>query len=261
MAPDTLNGTLAESFRRHADRTAFLRKIAGRYEPISYAQADQTVRRLASSLLDLGTQPGDRVAILSGNSPEWVYADLAALAIGASTVPIYPTLNPGQVRYILSDSESRVVFVSHRAQMEKVEQVRGELPRLENVVVFDPKDIPDSVLSLADLLEKRPGPGPEAVALRIRAVGPDDLASLIYTSGTTGEPKGVMLTHRAFSTNALTAATLFDIGPGDVALSFLPLSHVFERTAGYYAMLARGVTIAYAESVDTVPQNLLEILR
>ncbi len=202
------------------------------------------------------------MAILSENRPEWAFADLATLCTGAADATIYPTLTTAPVRYILADSESKVVFVSNAAQAAKVAEVRGRLPHLLHVVRFDPAPVPGT-LSLDELRAK----GKEAldaerdaVRRRVAELTKDDLATLIYTSGTTGDPKGVMLTHGNLLHNVLAAEKVFPMVDREwTALSFLPLCHSFERTAGHNFMLHVGVTIAYAESVEKVPENMQEV--
>jgi long-chain acyl-CoA synthetase len=200
------------------------------------------------------------VAILSENRPEWAFADFGALVAGAADVPIYPSLTAAQVRYILSDSRAKAVFVSTPTQAAKLAELRGELPGLAHVIGFEPAP---GALALDELRAR----GREALARdsgaarRLAAAArPDDVATLIYTSGTTGDPKGVMLTHANLVSNVLAAAKVFpQVRPEWSALSFLPLCHSFERTAGHNFMIHAGVTIAYAESVEKVPENMLEV--
>jgi long-chain acyl-CoA synthetase len=197
------------------------------------------------------------VAILAENRIEWALTDLAVLGNGAADVPIYPTLLADAIAFILRDCRPSAIFVSNAAQAAKLATVRADLPFLKHIFCFEPTPLAGSV-TFHELLERgrrlraERGADPEPVA-----IAPGDLASIIYTSGTTGEPKGVMLSHRNFVSNALTAASLVEIGAGDRCLSFLPLCHVLERTAGLYLMLHAGVGIAYAEAADTVPQDLL----
>ena len=210
----------------------------------------------------LGVGKGDTVALLSENRPEWAIADLATLCAGAADATIYATLTAPQVQYILADSESKVVFVSSAAQARKVAEVRDRLPLLQHVVRFDPAPVPGTT-SLDELRAKGKealAADREAVRRRAAEVAGGDLATLIYTSGTTGDPKGVMLTHANLVHNVLAAEKLFPMVNEEwTALSFLPLCHSFERTAGHNFMLHRGVTIAYAESVERVPENMGEV--
>jgi len=238
-------------------------KRGGEWRAISSAEFLSAVEELSMGLRALGVEKGDRVAILCENRPEWAYADLATLTAGATDTPVYCTLTPPQVLYILNDSESKVAFVSSAVQAAKVAQVRGQARCLRHVIRMDEAPI-EGTLSLEELRAKgRAALARDKDAVRRRAaeVKPDDLATLIYTSGTTGDPKGVMLTHANLVSNVLASGKAFNnsFGPYDTALSFLPLCHSFERTAGHNFMLYAGATIAYAESVEKVPENMLEV--
>jgi long-chain acyl-CoA synthetase len=261
--------TLCDLFYDSVDRfrkPAHLKfKEGGVWKDISSDQLRTMVEELSMGLRQLGVEKGDRVAILSENRPEWAITDLATLVAGAVDAPIYPSLTPDFVRYILNDSEAKVCVASTSAQLRKLAEVRGQTPHLQHVIRLDAGAEPaEGTLSLEEVramgraaLAAEPG----AVRARAAETKPEDLATLIYTSGTTGEPKGVMLTHANLVSNVLGAASTFQgqMGPGDVALSFLPLCHVFERMGGYYLMLYYGVTIAYAEGVEQVAANMGEV--
>ncbi len=220
------------------------------------------LRDLALGLSSLGVHPGDRVAIMSESRPEWLLADFAILTLGAVTVPVYATLTPGQARYIIQDSGARIAFVSTAEQLEKLQRIRHELPTLEAIVTFLPGESASaSVLTLEAVTARGHarlmgewGVGRE-FRDTARAIRPEQLATIIYTSGTTGEPKGVMLSHHNLISNLLAGHTVVPVGPDDVSLSFLPLSHSFERLVSY-VHLAHGVTIVFAESIDTVGRDL-----
>ena len=235
---------------------------------ISSKEMFERIRDLSLGLRAVGVSRGDRVAIVSESRPEWLLSDLAVLTAGAVTVPIYPTLSASQARYILQDSGARLAIVSTRLQLDKVQEVRHLLPALESVVVMDPPAaIPAgsaSVLSLEDVEGRGHGRMTSewgaAKGFRddARALKPDDLATIIYTSGTTGEPKGVMLTHGNLVSNLRATADTLDLSQDDVALSFLPLSHGFERMVSYVYLFC-GVTIVFAESFDTVARDLARV--
>jgi long-chain acyl-CoA synthetase len=258
----TLCDVFYHSVETYRKPDQLLHKQEGVWTPIPFLAFETAVEELSMGLRSLGIEKGDRVAILSENRPEWAYADLASLCAGAVDVPIYATLTPAQVLYILNDAGAKAVFVSSAAQLQKVLEVRAQAPMLRHVIRFDDPPAPGTYL-LEDVRVR----GREALATdrgavkkRAQEVAPDDLATLIYTSGTTGDPKGVMLTHDNIVSNVQASSRLFaGIGTKDVALSFLPLCHVFERMAGHYVMLRHGVTIAYAEAVDKVPTNLQEV--
>jgi long-chain acyl-CoA synthetase len=259
--------TVPRIFLAGVDRSkgdALMHKDGAEWKGIPFPEVEARVSRVAAALEAAGIAPGDRVALLSENRPEWAIVDYAVTGMGAADVPLYPTLPANQVAYILKDSGARAVFVSTRAQLDKIAEIRGELPDLRLVVAFDEPGGAADVGRFADVLDegKRLIESGSATPFRQRAnaVGRDDVATLIYTSGTTGSPKGVMLTHFNLASN-VAAAQQHDVlrpQPGDVALSFLPLSHVFERMVDYWYWDA-GITIAYAESMEKVVDNLVEV--
>lgn len=260
----TLPALFHQTVERHGAKDALLAKVEGRYQSTSYREFKRLVDCASAHLLSLKVGVGDRVAILSENRPEWVIVDQATLCLGGVTVPIYPTLTPEQIAYILNDAGVRVVAVSTAEQLDRLMSIRSEVPSLEHVIVFDREFKSPAgqkvhswaafVASGASLLDSTQ----DERSRRLEALRPDDLASIVYTSGTTGEPKGAMLTHWNFASNALTSAELMGVRASDLQLSFLPLSHVLERVV-CYAMVSKGVAIAFAESFDTIAQNMVEV--
>jgi long-chain acyl-CoA synthetase len=275
--------TLAEispSLLRRFPRPALVRRChANGIEDWSTQDFCDQVRHVSLGLEALGVKRGDRVALTSESRPEWLISDLGILSGAFVTVPIYPTLAAGQACYILNDSEARVAIVSDRVQLEKIQSVRHLAPHLAFVVVIDggtpgsssatgaagaaaaSAPVPGSVLTLAELVargraveEREPG-ALARHAENVASVQPSDLATIIYTSGTTGEPKGVMLTHHNIVSNVLACHAMLKKGPEDVAFSFLPLSHAFERTVSY-CYLDDGVVVTFAETIDTVARDL-----
>jgi len=238
-------------------------KVGGVWKPISSSEFLTAVEEVAAGFETLGLKAGDRVGILGENRPEWAYSDFATLCNRATVVTIYPSLPPNQILYILKDSGVRIVVASNSAQAEKVLSVKSEAPALEHVLVMDDTAVAGTrpLSSVREAGRRILASDKDVIRRRAATVQPDALATLIYTSGTTGDPKGVMLTHANLGSNVATCAqAIFSIlGPEDSVLSFLPLCHVFERMGGQYVMLKRGVTIAYAEAFDKVPQNLAEI--
>ncbi|MCB0720101.1 MAG: AMP-binding protein, partial [Bacteroidetes bacterium] len=231
---------------------------------ITWDALETRVYAVAGYLHAMGVRKGDRVAILSENRPEWAIADLATQLLGGINVSLYTSLPSSQVEYIIRDSGSKLFFVSTKLQLRKALDTFDNCPDLERVVSMSEleTDTPEYVTSFSeaetsgmDWWKKNA----DEISGMADVVTADDIAALIYTSGTTGTPKGVMLTHGNFSTNARAALTLVPFGPGDHHLSFLPLCHSFERTAGYTAVLAAGGKISYAESIDTVSRNLVEL--
>ncbi|HSC26597.1 MAG TPA: long-chain fatty acid--CoA ligase [Vicinamibacterales bacterium] len=235
----------------------------GVVEGLSSKALFERIRDLSLGLTASGVAPGDRVAIISESRPEWLMADLAILTGGAVTVPVYPTLSAAQASYILADSGARIVIVSTRLQLEKIQTVRHQLPALEAVVLIDDAESSGSpsTFSFEHLAERghqrMSGEWGTGRAFRdaTRSIRPDDLATIIYTSGTTGEPKGVMLTHGNLVANMRAGANALSVSQDDVALSFLPLSHSFERMVSYVYLFS-GVTIVFAESFDTIGRDV-----
>jgi long-chain acyl-CoA synthetase len=232
---------------------------------LSGKEVFERVRDLSLGFGALGMSSGDRVAILAESRPEWVMCDLAVLAAGGVTVPIYPTLPASQVRYILHDSGARLAVVSTADQLGKLQDVRHLLPALEAVVVMDAAAAHSaSVLALHDVelrghsrMTGEWGAGRE-FREAARRISPGDLATIIYTSGTTGEPKGVMLTHGSLAANLEAGSQVLALSQDDVALSFLPLSHAFERMVSYIYLFT-GVTLVFAESMDTIARDIAAV--
>jgi long-chain acyl-CoA synthetase len=230
----------------------------GPYVPLASALVRERVRDLSLGLRGLGVAPGDRVAILSENRYEWALADLAALTCGACTVPIYATLLAPAVEFILRDCEPTVIFLSGGEQTAKFAAIRGNLPATRHAITFDDSDLAGArTLREIEAAGRAAAGGRSADDDAFWSVGEAaDVCSIIYTSGTTGDPKGVVLTHGNFLGNIENVLKIIAFGPADTCLSFLPLSHVLERMAGYYAMLSRGVGIYYARRFDTIAEDL-----
>ena len=259
----TLIGIFLDTVDRERKSAQFLRRRGKTWEAISAERALHDVASLALGLEALGIGRGDRVGLLSENRYEWPVTDLATLGLGAVTVPVYPTLTGPQVQYILANAGAKVLVVSTPAQLDKVHSVLPELPSVQAVVVMDPSP-PNGPMDhdFEAVLKdgaKRLAADPEAFRRRAQAVKPEDLATIIYTSGTTGEPKGAMLTHDNIAFDVASCLKRIAFTGGDTSLSFLPLCHIFERMAGLYAMLACGVTIAYAQNMDTVATDAQEV--
>lgn len=260
----TLNELFFTALQRWNHPAAYQVKRDGKYQPVPAADVERHVRRLSVGLRALGLQPGDRVAILSENRPEWAYADWACLTARLADVPIYPTLPAEQIPHLVTNSGARAIFVSTEQQAAKIAQIRAQTPDLSYVITFADHVVPGADLTLADVEARgAASDAPDAAAhwkSDALQVQPDDLATIIYTSGTTGLPKGVMLTHDNLASNVAASGTRIPFEPdgSDVALSFLPLSHVFQRM-GDYLFFMTGTSIAYAESFDAVPFNLSEV--
>lgn len=241
---------------------AFRERRDGSWVGVSSLDFARDVAEIGAGLTELGVEAGDRVAILSENRYAWAASDFAALTRGAIVVPVYPTLPPAQIGKILEHSGSRFVFASNDEQVAKLLEVGAVLKNIVAVVTFDPIDTASPQFRSLEMVRAS---GATALAASgagpldaIVEVSPDDLATIVYTSGTTGEPKGVMLSHANLVANVADSLASFPVGVRDSVLSFLPLSHVFERTAGLYVMFHAGASIAYAESIETVPRDALE---
>jgi long-chain acyl-CoA synthetase len=262
--------TIPEMFRNvtgkfaAATRPALMYKAGGKYEGIGYTDLRTRVERFAFGLASLGVGRGDRIAIISENRPEWVISDQAIVALGAIDVPVYPTMSAKQNEYIFNDAGVRIAIVSNQFQLNKVMRVWDNVPSLERIILMNEKAniVEPATINFSEVM--RFGDAyrvahPDLLDNAMLAENPEDLLTLIYTSGTTGNPKGVMLTHRNLVSNIISSAEVIDFGPEDLLLSFLPLSHTFERMAGYYTAFSCGATIAYAESVETVAANMTEV--
>lgn len=240
------------------------RDDGGSWRSLTHGEVGTAVEEAALGLGDLGAERGERIAILSDTRLEWALADFSLVMAGGVSVPVYPSLPPSQIQYILSDAEARAAFVENQSQYDKLVEVKSELPDLVHAVAFEAVEPDDAlpVMSLPELRERGRSVSGEArdrYEERARRTAPDDLATLIYTSGTTGQPKGVMLTHDNFVSNVRASCRVLPISPEDVALSWLPLAHVFERMSGHYLMWARGAAVAYAVSRDTIPRDMGEV--
>jgi len=260
-SPRTLTELFFDAVRTYAAHTAAFRyKAEGAWRDVTHQEAAARVQALSLGLRELGLAAGEKVAILAETRLEWALIDYACLCARTTDVPIYPTLPANQVEYILRDAGAAAVVCSTAAQVEKIRAVRGGLPSLRHVIVFDAGAGGDGVLTLAEL-EAR-GRAAAAQYPRFKeealAVRPDDLATLIYTSGTTGQPKGVMLTHDNICSNVRGSVETLRVSEDDSCLALLPLSHILERMVDYYFVHV-GVTINYAESVDAFAQNLQEV--
>ena len=260
--PATLVDVFTGVARRHKRPDTLNYKSGERWIPISSDEMLQRAHSIAAGLHAIGVKPGDRVALLSESRVEWTLTDAGSIFAGAIDVPIYPTLTPPQVRYILNDSGACVLFIENRHKFDELKEALGECPEVRHVIFFESEGVtPDDGLTLAQLeekgqeLEKRE---PGHIARSSVQSKPDDLATIIYTSGTTGEPKGVMLTHSNLVSNLIDSSGHLEFGEHDIALSVLPLSHVFERQA-MYMYLHQGMAVYFAESLQTIGPNLREV--
>lgn len=236
-------------------------KANSRWVPISSSEIVRSAEEIALGLYSLSLRKGDRAAILAPNSPDWTLADAGCQFAGIIDVPIYTTLAPDTVRYILDDSGARVLFLADENEYARLAPFFSGCSQLERIILFSPDACPDDCLSLSQLREagRTILTSESNLPQRLRAsISPEDIATIIYTSGTTGEPKGVMLTHTNIISNVIDASARYAFSGRDTSLSVLPLSHVFERT-GMYVYIMSGMRVFYAESIEKVPDNLKEV--
>lgn len=261
MIESTIPEIFFETAQKFPNKPAVLYKKDGVYFPITYKALSQKVRTLAFALEKFGIEKGQKVAILSENRPEWAISDLAIMSIGAITVPLHTTFSPTAVINVLNHSGARILIVSNSDLLHKVLLGQRSLDFLEKIIFIEDltaiqKETLTSgkIFSWKSIFLRNNGDIYEKVFL-----DPDDVCSIIYTSGTTGMPKGVLLTHRNFLSNVEAINYAIPVKTSDVFLSFLPLSHVLERTAGYYVPMLFGATIAYAENMKQLASNLKQV--
>jgi len=258
----TIPALFFEQAARYGRNPLFWTRRQGRYEPSSWEEAAKLVQSLGAYLLSIPVNPGDRIAILSENRLEWGIADLAIQSVRAWSVPIYPTLTEADILQIFRDCQPVMCVVSSLEQAKKVRNLNVQVPSLRMTIVMEPGRLTPQEQSWSGALEQGRGVKErlgELFARRLQEIEPTHTATLIYTSGTTGEPKGAMLSHQNFLSNAAACLDAIPISNTDLHLSFLPLSHVFERMAGWYLMMMAGASVAYAESMDTLPLNMVEV--
>ena len=263
MSIATLNDIFFAAVERNLDKVMLYRD-AGQWKPVSSGEFGEYVARTARALRSWGIQAGDRIAILAENRPEWPMADMSSLLLGAVTVPLYTTLTAEQTAFVLSDSGCRAIFVSSDQQLHKVISI---LPKtqIEKIVVMDDLEFAgdlapfaEKCITMRQITQQGPGDlGPE-IERQARSIAPDDLATIVYTSGTTGISKGAMLTHGNIASNILCSLLGFNMQPGLVSVSFLPLCHITARHVDF-SMLYHGVTLAYCPFIERLPEALLEV--
>ncbi len=263
MSIATLNDIFFAAVERNLDRIMLYHE-AGKWQPITSREFGRSVARTAHALRAWGVHPGDRIAILSENRPEWPIADIASLLLGALTVPLYTTLTAEQTAFALNDSGCRAIFLSSDQQLHKILSILSQT-KLEKIIVMDPVEFTGDLASFAaqcvpmrQLTSHGPEILPSEIEAQARAIRPDDLATIVYTSGTTGTSKGAMLTHGNIASNIECSLQGFDMRPGLISISFLPLCHITARHVDF-SMLYHGVTLAYCPFLDRLPTSLLEV--
>ena len=260
--PATLVDVFTRVVRENKRADTLNYKSDGRWISISSDEMLARAKNIAAGLHAIGIRRGDRIALLSESRVEWTLTDAGCIFSGVIDVPVYPTLTPPQVRYILKDSGASTLFLEGREKFDELKEILAECPQIKQIVYFDPAGMSAadglSLQELEQLGREFQQQNPGALDQLAREITPDDLATIIYTSGTTGEPKGVMLTHSNIVTNLIDSSGHLSFGEHDIALSVLPLSHVFERQA-MYMYLYRGMSVYFAESLQTIGPNLREV--
>lgn len=258
---DTLNRVFQDSVKKFAHSQALSCKVAGEYKALTYQEMSAKVRAFASGLLALGAKRGDRIALLSENRPEWAIADIGIMHIGAVNVAIFPTLPPGQIRYIVNDSGAKIILVSDECQLLKALEVKKELPDLQIITMDCPADAAKGIAAFDEVTSRgEASKFSDAEYNKLwQSARPNDWASIIYTSGTTGDPKGAILSHYNFTSNIEAAQEVLTLQPEDVLLSIIPLNHVMGRMADHYLPISCGATIAYLENLRRLKQNMTEV--
>ena len=259
---DTIPARLFAQAKRRPGSPAYFEKVAGAYHPTSWSECADQVRRAGRALIASGFEPGQHVAILGFNRPEWVILDVACMAVGGAPAGIYTTSSAEEVGYIAAHAEVPVILVENKVQLDKVMAVRGDLPHLKWIVTMrDAPTVDDAqVLSWEEFLAMGSGATDAEFQARLDALRPDGLATLIYTSGTTGPPKGVMLSHGNLTWTADQApGVLPSLSPDDCTISYLPLSHIAEQMFSIHIPISIGWAVYFAESIEALAENLREV--
>ena len=253
---DTIHGSFREAAANHRDKVALRHRRGGRYAQMTYGELESWVDAVAGRLVSLGVKQGDTVGILSHNRPQWVIADLASLSLGAAVVPLYPTLPPSYLQYIINDSRMTVLVAGDALLLTSISTVMDETPDLAQTLLLDDAAIESGTGGFASDLRSDLKDDLSRRTIAYPDVTGDDIATIVYTSGTTGAPKGVVLTHANIVSNARALTDRYGICSDDSTVSYLPLSHMFERTCGYYTFLFAGATITYADQMTTVAKDV-----
>ncbi len=250
-----------QRFTQDPDKTAFLVKEKGKWNPVTWSEVDENTDNIAAALIDSGMQPDDSVVILGNTRLEWTLSDIGALKAGCVSIGIYQTLSGEQSAYILKDSSAKILFIENPAQLEKITPHLSELPDLRQIVMWDGYSDGLNAVSMAEFM-RQGGQAleadPEIVKTRYLQIQPSDMAIIIYTSGTTGPPKGVCLTHKNLLAELKTTDLMKESDVGDIMMFFLPLSHVGERIA-QYMRIRRGIRGAYVEDITKILDDIKEI--
>ena len=261
---ETIGEVFLKIANKYPDKEILFYKHAGRYHGIKFREFLQKVEYFALGIESLGFNQGDKLALLSENRPQWMISDLAAICTGGIDIPLYTSLTTSQIEYIINDSGSKIVVVSKEALLKKILSIRDRLTAVEKIIVIDSveaKNKTEDVITFQEVIEtgkKISEAGAQRFEEKIKRVKPADLATIMYTSGTTGVPKGVMMSHSNIVSEILALTKSIDAGSEDLLISYLPLSHVLERLVEYFIIL-NGIAVGYAESIESLPRNLMEL--
>ncbi len=266
MSNKTIVDVFWQRVANNPEQRAILHKVDGAYRPVIWREQGRTVELTAAGLMALGILKDEKVAIMSQTRAQWTWADLAGLSCACATVPIYATLTGGEAKYIIEQSDSVAIFLEDQLQLDKL-QALPELPaKLRLAILFQGEvtsaDKRLKVITWQELLKEGEAyliKNGEAVKERIKAISPEDIATIVYTSGTTGVPKGAVLLHKTIYSVCESIEETAEFHVDDLSLSFLPLSHVYERVGGQFFSIFHGIVVAYAESMEKVPQNIQEV--
>ncbi|HOP49703.1 MAG TPA: long-chain fatty acid--CoA ligase [Ignavibacteriales bacterium] len=257
--------TLVYDYSKKVDRPILHYKVDNKYVGVSFEQFKSTVEQVACGLHTLGLKKDDKIAILSENRPEWIYTDFACINLGIIDIPMYPINTSETVEFILNNSEAKAIAVSNKFQLNKVLKIKNNLKYLRYIIIYNDKDKDpniENLFSLSDIMKlgsKFYNENPDFVYNSLQLISENDIATIIYTSGTTGEPKGVVLTHKSIISNVNATLQALNVTQNDTILSFLPLCHIYERSTGYYACWGAGANFYFAESIEKVQTNMLEV--
>jgi len=255
---------MCKDFGKEKERSAFRHRVSEKWIDVKYDELYNQTEDFALGLASIGVKRGDKISLLAENRPEWVYSDMAILGLGAVDIPLYPNSTSETIEFILNNSDSAGIIVSNKFQLNKVLKIKNNCKNLNFIIVMNQNDTPveKGIFSFYEIQSKGKqfkNEEPTYFDDCCKLSQEKDLCTIIYTSGTTGEPKGVMLTHKNIVSNVVAAHEIFDFGETDIFLSFLPLCHIFERMAGYYTAFSGGSIIVYAESIELIAQNMVDI--
>jgi len=264
---NTLPKIFRTQVRRKPAQIALRFKKHGIWKEVTWQEYFENVRKFGLGLIALGFEPGDKINILSEDRPEWLYADLGAISVSGISIGIYPTNAPAECEYTADHSQAKVWVVENEEQLDKALEVRGNLDKLEKIIIIDPRNVQKHlsdpmILTFDEVMEKGENlykENPEFFEKKIGATKNDDVAIMVYTSGTTGPPKGAMISHKNIIAAVGSIKQVNMVSESDEVLCYLPLCHIAERVVSFFQAILTGYTVNFAESINTVPENLMEI--